>query len=313
MTSTQDRFMLQLSQLADEHGFDLAVERDEGFIAPKGKWEPMLSFQFVFGREQATIGGLPQTIGNPSGLSQGCQIGRLQRIGRGVELVRPAHDRSQVVLTRCVLMAVISGLWALRKGEETARLSRRHPPRHLPGKVSQYCLVVASTVRRDDPRGSRGTYHRERRGPPRRDAPADLRQDGRGWNGFIKDLLLLDAGLDVDLVAVRHPPLLDRSRFQHDSGRGVRAHVGRVPSKEPSVHLDLPGFIPGRRSPARSRLRHRSESRRAWRRCPGRSGRLHLRGLAFVWPTGHLRGEWVDLSFVDSRFARALDRWYGGR
>ena len=68
MTSTQDRFMLQLSQLADEHGFDLAVERDEGFIAPKGKWEPMLSFQFVFGREQATIGGLPQTIGKPSGL-----------------------------------------------------------------------------------------------------------------------------------------------------------------------------------------------------------------------------------------------------
>ena len=36
-------------------------------------------------------------------------------------------------------------------------------------------------------------------------------------------------------------------------------------------------------------------------------------GWLFVWPTGHLHGEWVDLSFVDSRFARALDRWYGAR
>lgn len=38
-----------------------------------------------------------------------------------------------------------------------------------------------------------------------------------------------------------------------------------------------------------------------------------LLGALFVWPTGQLSGDWVRLSFVDERFARALDRWYGDR
>ena len=33
----------------------------------------------------------------------------------------------------------------------------------------------------------------------------------------------------------------------------------------------------------------------------------------FVWPTGSVTGEWVWLSFVNDRFARAIDRWYGNR
>lgn len=35
-----------------------------------------------------------------------------------------------------------------------------------------------------------------------------------------------------------------------------------------------------------------------------------LVGWPFVWPTGQVSGEWVVLSFVDERFAAALDRWY---
>lgn len=38
-----------------------------------------------------------------------------------------------------------------------------------------------------------------------------------------------------------------------------------------------------------------------------------LLGALFVWPTGQLSGDWVRLSFVDERFARALERWYGDR
>ena len=36
-----------------------------------------------------------------------------------------------------------------------------------------------------------------------------------------------------------------------------------------------------------------------------------LLGWPFVWPTGQVSGEWVWLSFVDKRFAKELDRWYG--
>lgn len=35
-----------------------------------------------------------------------------------------------------------------------------------------------------------------------------------------------------------------------------------------------------------------------------------LLGASFVWPTGEVKGDWVQLSFVDRRFARALDDWY---
>ncbi len=35
-----------------------------------------------------------------------------------------------------------------------------------------------------------------------------------------------------------------------------------------------------------------------------------LVGWLFVWPTGQVSGEWVVMSFVDERFATALDRWY---
>ncbi len=38
-----------------------------------------------------------------------------------------------------------------------------------------------------------------------------------------------------------------------------------------------------------------------------------LLGAPVVWPTGRLSGDWVRLSFVDKRFARALERWYGDR
>jgi hypothetical protein len=31
----------------------------------------------------------------------------------------------------------------------------------------------------------------------------------------------------------------------------------------------------------------------------------------FVWPRGRLSGDWVEMSFVDERFAREVDRWYG--
>jgi hypothetical protein len=34
-------------------------------------------------------------------------------------------------------------------------------------------------------------------------------------------------------------------------------------------------------------------------------------GLPFVLPFGQVEGDWVQLSFVDRRFARALDDWYG--
>ena len=34
-------------------------------------------------------------------------------------------------------------------------------------------------------------------------------------------------------------------------------------------------------------------------------------GALFVWPTGQLSGDRVRLSFVDRRFARALEQWYG--
>jgi hypothetical protein len=33
----------------------------------------------------------------------------------------------------------------------------------------------------------------------------------------------------------------------------------------------------------------------------------------FMWPRGHLSGEWVHMSFVDKRFAQAVDRWYEDR
>jgi hypothetical protein len=36
-----------------------------------------------------------------------------------------------------------------------------------------------------------------------------------------------------------------------------------------------------------------------------------LIGRAFVLPSGEVQDEWVRLSFVDSRFARELDRFYG--
>jgi hypothetical protein len=36
-----------------------------------------------------------------------------------------------------------------------------------------------------------------------------------------------------------------------------------------------------------------------------------LLGVPFVWPTGRLSGDRVHLSFVDKRFARELNRWYG--
>ncbi len=36
-----------------------------------------------------------------------------------------------------------------------------------------------------------------------------------------------------------------------------------------------------------------------------------LLGALFVWPTGQLSGDRVRLSFVDERFARALEHWYG--
>nr|MBA2599677.1 hypothetical protein [Actinomycetota bacterium] len=36
-----------------------------------------------------------------------------------------------------------------------------------------------------------------------------------------------------------------------------------------------------------------------------------LLGALFVWPTGQLSGDRVRLSFVDKRFARALEHWYG--
>jgi hypothetical protein len=35
-------------------------------------------------------------------------------------------------------------------------------------------------------------------------------------------------------------------------------------------------------------------------------------GWPFIWPTGQLTGDWVWLSFVDGRFADAVDRRYGG-
>jgi hypothetical protein len=36
-------------------------------------------------------------------------------------------------------------------------------------------------------------------------------------------------------------------------------------------------------------------------------------GWLFVYPTGRfLDQDWISLSFVDERFATALDRWYGG-
>jgi hypothetical protein len=34
-------------------------------------------------------------------------------------------------------------------------------------------------------------------------------------------------------------------------------------------------------------------------------------GVPFVLPSGEVAGEWVQLSFVDRRFAKALDDWYG--
>ncbi len=34
-------------------------------------------------------------------------------------------------------------------------------------------------------------------------------------------------------------------------------------------------------------------------------------GKPFVVPSGELAGGWVRLSFVDRRFAKALDDWYG--
>ena len=36
-----------------------------------------------------------------------------------------------------------------------------------------------------------------------------------------------------------------------------------------------------------------------------------LFGKPFVVPSGELAGDWVRLSFVDRRFAKALDDWYG--
>jgi hypothetical protein len=33
--------------------------------------------------------------------------------------------------------------------------------------------------------------------------------------------------------------------------------------------------------------------------------------LFFAWPRGRLDGEWVEMSFVDKRFATAVDLWYG--
>jgi hypothetical protein len=33
-------------------------------------------------------------------------------------------------------------------------------------------------------------------------------------------------------------------------------------------------------------------------------------GMPFVWPSGDVSGEWVQLSFVDRRFSKALDDWY---
>ena len=33
-------------------------------------------------------------------------------------------------------------------------------------------------------------------------------------------------------------------------------------------------------------------------------------GVPFVLPSGEVSGDWVQLSFVDRRFARALDEWY---
>jgi hypothetical protein len=38
-----------------------------------------------------------------------------------------------------------------------------------------------------------------------------------------------------------------------------------------------------------------------------------LLGVPFVVPFGQVVGDWVWLSFVDRRFADALDRWYGDR
>ena len=34
-------------------------------------------------------------------------------------------------------------------------------------------------------------------------------------------------------------------------------------------------------------------------------------GVPFVSPSGDVAGDWVHLSFVDRRFAKALDDWYG--
>jgi hypothetical protein len=34
-------------------------------------------------------------------------------------------------------------------------------------------------------------------------------------------------------------------------------------------------------------------------------------GVPFVLPSGEVSGDWVRLSFVDRRFAKALDDWYG--
>jgi len=36
-------------------------------------------------------------------------------------------------------------------------------------------------------------------------------------------------------------------------------------------------------------------------------------GWPFIWPTGHVEGEWVWLSFVHPRFAHELGRLYGPR
>jgi hypothetical protein len=36
-------------------------------------------------------------------------------------------------------------------------------------------------------------------------------------------------------------------------------------------------------------------------------------GWPFIWPTGHVDGDWVQLGFVHPRFAREMGRFYGAR
>src|SRR4029453_4909388 len=120
--------------------------------------------------------------------------------------------------------------------------------------------------------------------------------------------------LDVDPLVLRHLAVLDRGVLRHTTHRRAHPDVEPGPSTTTSVHIDVCHLRHAGGGAARDRSARGTSHRRMDPAPHGAPDVLFIAfGWLFVYPTGRfLDQDWISLSFVDERFATALDRWYGG-